>query len=361
MLAPYALADNKLIQRVYPQPPHVFRTEFMRDRDRIVHSQAFRRMEYKTQVFMNLVGDNFRTRLTHSLEVSQISRTLARTLNLNEDYAETIALGHDMGHPPFGHMGEKVLRKLMRQHGEDGFEHNQQTLRIIEHLEQRYPQHPGLNLTLATRLGLNKHKSIQDELTHPLESSLVNICDEMAYLNHDTDDGLEIGLLTVDQMCEIDLWHEHWQKAKNDFPRGKLSTLSRYTIRNLINFLAENLIENTRNAITESGILSFEDLMKYQAIPTNKPLVKYSADIKASLTRVKKFHFKNLYNHPQVTEQNEISAASMKKVFLYFQENISELPELFQNISSESGPLRATCDFIASMTDRLIFKLAAKI
>ena len=356
-----ALGNNQLIERVYPQPPHNFRTEFMRDRDRIVHSQAFRRMEYKTQVIMNLVGDNFRTRLTHSLEVSQISRTLARVLDLNEDYAETIALGHDMGHTPFGHLGEKILKKLTKKHGGNGFEHNQQTLRIVEHLENRYPQHPGLNLTLATRIGLNKHSKIQGDYTQPLESSLVNTCDEMAYLNHDTDDGIETGLLDPEQLQELALWREFWLKAVKNHPKTSAAILARYTIRNIINYLAEDLIENSTNTIKESGISSFEDLMAYQKDLDHSALINYSQSIKAELASVKKFHFKNLYNHPQVLAQNKNSEEAMEKVFYWYYDDPGRLPSRYYESEANTPVLQAICDCIASQTDRKIYQLADSI
>ena len=360
-LQPLALKNYELTDRVYPQSPHSFRTEFMRDRDRIVHSQAFRRMEYKTQVLMNLVGDNFRTRLTHSLEVSQISRTLARVLELNEDYAETIALGHDMGHTPFGHLGEKVLRKLTKKHGGNGFEHNQQTLRIVEKLESRYPQHPGLNLTKATRIGLNKHTKVQGAYTHPLESSLVNTCDEMAYLNHDTDDGLETKLLDPEQLQELGLWREFWKKALKNFPDTSVAVLARYTIRNMINHLAEDLVKRSIENISNSGVSTFNELMLYQQNMENQALIGYSPGIKLELAAMKKFHFQNLYNHPKVLAQNKQSEEAMEKVFYWYYEDHARLSPKYKKDEINENHLQAICDCIASKTDRKIYQLANSI
>ena len=275
MLAPYAIQDSQTRGRRYPEPEHPYRSPFQRDRDRIIHSRAFRRLEYKTQVFVNHEGDHYRTRLTHSMEVAQITRTLAEVLGLNAHLCEALALSHDMGHPPFGHSGQDVLNDLMKNFG--GFEHNLQTLKIVELLEEKYIEFPGLNLTFEAREGIVKHSTIYkgmknppasvrdyalDELP-PLEAQIVDLCDEIAYNNHDLDDGLESRLLHLDGLVEnVRIFGDLFRSAKTDHPKAPLKLLINKTIISLINIEVTDLIENIRRTIQKEGIKTLEDIRK---------------------------------------------------------------------------------------------------
>ena len=266
LLAPYGMKSSESRGRRYPEEEHPFRTGFQRDRDRVIHSSSFRRLEYKTQVFVNHEGDNYRTRLTHSLEGAQIGRTVARTLGLNEELTECLILGHDLGHTPFGHSGERVMDEMMRDHG--GFEHNRQTLRILEMLERRYPDFPGLNLTWEVREGIIKHRPDGDhdvpEEYDPgkpptLEAQLVDFVDEIAYNNHDVDDGLSSGMFAVDQIREVGLFKEGYDEALALGLEDR-RLIRHHVVRRIIDRCTTNLIETTQQAIERHGVSSVEDV-----------------------------------------------------------------------------------------------------
>src|SRR5213593_1757643 len=264
-LATYAMCAAKSRGRRYLEPEHPYRSAFMRDRDRVIHSRAFRRLEYKTQVFVNHEGDHYRTRLTHSIEVSQIARTVARTLGLNADLAECLALSHDLGHTPFGHLGEDVLRELMKDEG--GFDHNRQSLRIVDRLEERYPAFPGLNLTYETREGIAKHSGVFDPRScpeyaeydsteqPPLEAQMIDIVDEIAYNHHDVDDGLESRLIDLDELCsEVELFGGAMEEARRLWPQAGRHSWINASLRRVIDLLVTDLIASTREGVRAAGI-----------------------------------------------------------------------------------------------------------
>src|SRR5687768_10308470 len=266
VLAPFAQKSGESRGRKYPEPSHAYRTEFQRDRARIIHARAFRRLEYKTQVFLNGTGDHLRTRLTHTIEVASISRTIARGLALNEDLTEAIALAHDLGHAPFGHSGEEVLDELMRAEG--GFEHNAQSLRIVERIEQKYPRFPGLNLTWEVREGLQKHARFYEKPEAPggeaypcpsLEAQIANLADEITYYSHDLDDGLEFELITPAQLSELELWQESHREVARHFPELSGRELQGYVIRCMIDRQVHDVITTSADAIASAGVESAED------------------------------------------------------------------------------------------------------
>ncbi|HWT73006.1 MAG TPA: deoxyguanosinetriphosphate triphosphohydrolase, partial [Oxalicibacterium sp.] len=298
-LAPYAVRSANSRGRRFQEPPPASRTDFQRDRDRIIHSTAFRRLEYKTQVFINHEGDLFRTRLTHSIEVAQIARSIARNLRLNEDLVEAISLAHDLGHTPFGHAGQDALNACMREHG--GFEHNLQSLRVVDALEQRYGAFDGLNLTFETREGILKHCSLANarklgdigerfiEKTQPsLEAQLANLADEIAYNNHDIDDGLRSGLLTTEQLCEIDFYDRHRQQVEIEFPGISGRRAINETIRRMINALIVDLIGASSQRIQAAGLNTIEDVRHAG------PLIAFSEDMREEASRLKRFLHENL-------------------------------------------------------------------
>ncbi|MBI3755656.1 MAG: deoxyguanosinetriphosphate triphosphohydrolase, partial [Deltaproteobacteria bacterium] len=289
--------------RRYKEGEHSFRTVFQRDRDRIIHCNAFRRLEYKTQVFIYHEGDHYRTRLTHTIEVSQIARTIARALNLNEELSEANALAHDLGHPPFGHTGEKILDHLMEEHG--GFEHNLHSLRIVEHLERRYPNFRGLNLTWEVREGIVKHSSEHDrpeaikeyapEKASCLEAQIVDVADEIAYNNHDIDDGLSSEMLSVSQLKEVELWQEIYARIKKRFPREDFKVHKSQTIIQIINQQVTDLITQILKEIEKRKISSAQDVRN-----VGKPIARFSDEIDKKNTELKKLIKKNLYSHHRV-------------------------------------------------------------
>lgn len=347
---PYAAQEKILGNRNYPEKPHPYRSEFQRDRDRIVHSRAFRRLEYKTQVFVNHLGDNYRTRLTHSIEVSQISRSVTRALGINEDLTETIALAHDLGHPPFGHAGEKALHHLMTEH--NGFDHNEQTLRIVEKLESRYPEHEGLNLTEGTLMGLQKHSRLPRGMSHTIEAQVVDICDEIAYNNHDLDDGIDSGFLQMKHLSEVELWNTHWETTLERFPDANPSVQVRFTIRNIINAMVTNLIETTKSNIETFHIQTLNDVLKFQENYPEKQLVSLSQDMKTTVVQLKKFLMRSLYRHPEVLKMSERANRITETLFKYFYSHPDKLPPEYRSDFDQVHPYRAVADFIAGMTDR---------
>ena len=355
-LAAYAVSEASSGGRRHPEPPPAARSEYQRDRDRVVHSTAFRRLEYKTQVFVNHEGDLFRTRLTHSIEVAQIARTLARAMRLNEDLAEAIALAHDLGHTPFGHAGQDALNACMRDHG--GFEHNLQSLRTVDLLEERYGAFDGLNLTYVTREGILKHcapKKAQElgelglrflEGRQPsLEAQLCNLADEIGYNNHDVDDGLRSGLITLEQLEEVGIWRRHAAVVRGDFPKIGGRRLIHETVRRMINSLAVDLIEETRRNIEAAGIASLEDVRRAQ------PLAAFGTAMHAEHKELKHFLRINLYQHYQVLRMTNKARRIISDLFGAFMEDSRLLPPQYQQMARTDKP-RAIADYVAGMTDR---------
>ena len=353
-LAPYAVSSAVSRGRCHVDETPSHRTEFQRDRDRIVHSTAFRRLEYKTQVFVNHEGDLFRTRLTHTLEVAQIARGIARALRLNEDLAEAISLAHDLGHTPFGHAGQDALNDCMRAHG--GFEHNLQSLRIVDQLEERYAAFDGLNLTYETREGIVKHCSLDNarllgelgerfiKRTQPsLEAQICNFADEIAYNNHDVDDGLRSGLITLEQLAEVPLFARHVADVRAAYPGLGGRRLVHETIRRMINVLVCDLIETTAGNITRQ---SPRDLAE---VRLSAPLVAFSDELAEAQREMKRFLRRNLYQHFQVLRMTRKAARIVSDLFSAFASDPRLLPP--QYLAADDQP-RRIADYIAGMTDR---------
>lgn len=356
-LAPYAQLSAETRGRVYDEPPPEWRTHYQRDRDRIIHSRAFRRLEYKTQVFLNGTGDHLRTRLTHTMEVAAIARNVARALHLNEDLAEAIALAHDLGHAPFGHTGEHILNRLMRQHG--GFEHNCQSVRIVEELEQKYPGFPGLNLTWEVREGLSKHQTSYD---HPvqkrvfaarrcsLEAQVANLADEIAYYSHDLDDGLDAGLLNEQHLFKhVTLWRRAATTVKRE--HGELPDECRryFIIRCLIDTAVRDVVFTSEKLIRSSGINSADDARKWP-----NALVSYSSEHRTLNLELRDYLFRNLYLNPAVREPNLRAARMLENLFKFYLAHPEELGEQARKRIEKCGLHRAVCDYVAGMTDRYV-------
>jgi len=359
-LATYAVSVHNSRGRIIHEAAPVGRSEFQRDRDRIIHSAAFRRLEYKTQVFVNHEGDLFRTRLTHSLEVAQIGRSIARNLNLNEDLVEAITLAHDLGHTPFGHAGQDALNDCMREYG--GFEHNLQSLRVVDVLEERYAAFDGLNLCYETREGILKHASKKNaqrlgELgerflqskSPSLESQLANLADEIAYSNHDVDDGLRSGLITIDQLQQVTLFSRHFKQVKDQYPHLAERRILCETVRSMINTLANDLIQQSRENIQSIGITSLTD------VHFARHLIDFSQSIKEEQQQLKKFLFHYLYRHYLVVRMNKRAQHTVEKLFVAFSHEIRMLPVKYQKKFETEGH-QAIADYIAGMTDRYAIK-----
>jgi len=364
-LAPYAAHPARSRGRRHPEPPPALRSEYQRDRDRIVHSAAFRRLMYKTQVFVNHEGDMFRTRLTHSMEVAQVARTAARALGLNEDLTEAIALAHDLGHTPFGHAGQEALDECMRPWG--GFEHNLQSLRVVEVLETRYAAFPGLNLTFETREGILKHCSpmkAEDlgelgrrfrEGTQPsLEAQLVNLADEIAYNSHDVDDGLRAGLLDPEGLCRTALFREAWEAAGRAEPRPEGRRRVHETVRRLIDAQVRDLVEATRARIAAAAPADIEAV---RAMP--EPLVGFSGEMRARHVELKRYLRDHLYRHYRVRRMTAKARRTVRALFEAFLDDPGLLPPEAQEAArrleaegGEAGRARAVADYVAGMTDR---------
>ena len=355
-LAPYAARTEHSRGRRHPEAPAAPRSEFQRDRDRIIHSTAFRRLEYKTQVFVNHEGDLFRTRLTHSLEVAQIGRTLARVLQLDEDLIETIALAHDLGHTPFGHVGQDTLNECMQAHG--GFEHNLQSLRVVDALEQKYAEFDGLNLTFEAREGILKHcaRKNAEKLGDvgerflagrqpSLEAQIANLADEIAYNNHDVDDGLRSGLITLEQLEEITLFRRHLDTVRQRYPALVDRRLIHETVRRMINTLVVDLVEQTRAHLAEYQPADIDAL---RACP---PIAAFSPALREEHLALKRFLFQNLYRHYKVVRMSEKARRLIRDLFTAFTEQPKLLPPEYQDRAAADLP-RAVCDYIAGMTDR---------
>jgi dGTPase len=352
-LAPYAMKSGRSRGRVHPEPEHPLRTCYQRDRDRVIHSSSFRRLEYKTQVFVNHEGDNYRTRLTHSLEGAQIGRTVARALALNEELTETLVLGHDLGHTPFGHSGERVMDDLMKGHG--GFEHNRQTLRILEVLEERYPGFRGMNLTWEVREGIIKHRPDADAHAPAeyapgeaptLEAQLVDTVDEIAYNNHDIDDGLRSGMFTVEAIRTTRLFreaHDAALQAGVGDPR-----LARYqAVRRIINRCTQDLLEATLGNVKEARVEEADDVRK-----AGGRLVAYSPEVAAAVKELKEFLFVNMYRHYRVVRMGDKAGRILRDLFESYVGEPKQLPPQYQVQIERDGVHRVVCDYIAGMTDR---------
>lgn len=354
-LAPYAQFSDATRGRKFAEAPPEWRTDYQRDRDRVIHSRAFRRLEYKTQVFLNGSGDHLRTRLTHTMEVAGISRNIARALRLNEDLTETIALAHDLGHSPFGHNGETVLNKLMRGHG--GFEHNRQSLRIVEHLEQKYPGFHGLNLTWEVREGLMKHSFGDD---HParaeglkancssLEAQVANLADEIAYYSHDLDDGLDSGMLSEAKLRrDVTVWDGADKQVRREYGRLPDECRRYFIIRCLIDSQVKDVVETTEKRLRVTRVRTADD-----ARVQSKPLVQYSPERKKLNSELRKYLYKNLYYNPEVHQPNVRAVQMLGDLFHYFLEHHAEIGEQARKRARKEGWHRAVCDYLAGMTDR---------
>jgi len=374
-LAPYGSDPARTRGRLHPEPPPPTRTDFQRDRDRIVHSTAFRRLVYKTQVFLNHEGDLFRTRLTHSLEVAQLARSIARSLRLNEDLVEAISLAHDLGHTPFGHAGQDALNACMR--GEDGdwggFEHNLQSLRVVDHLETRYPLWDGLNLTFETREGILKHCSraraqkleaaepggvgrrFLDRTQPSLEAQLCNLADEIAYNAHDVDDGVRSGLITIEQLAQVPLFEHHRSATMADHPSLKGRRVLHETIRRMLSAQVYDVIGETRLSLAAAGLASADDARRAP------PQVRFSAPMREQSAALKSFLHANLYRHTQVMETMGRARQVVHELFAAFRHDPGQMRADFARRAlrpdtSESARARAVADYIAGMTDRFALR-----
>jgi len=360
-LAPYAAHEATSKGRRFEEIPAAYRGEYQRDRDRIIHSTAFRRLVYKTQVFVNHEGDLYRTRMTHSLEVAQIARTVARTLRINEALVEAISLAHDLGHTPFGHAGQDALNSCMRDFG--GFEHNLQSLRVVDDLEAKYADFPGLNLTYETREGILKHCSARNarelgelgerflERRQPgLEAQLVNLADAIAYNNHDVDDGFRAGLLDLDQLRTQALFGEHYDEVHGKYPKLEDRRLIYEVIRRMIGHVVTDLIDQSAMQIKALAPQSIEDV---RAAP--QPAIGFSSVVFAQHTALKDFLRKNLYRHDQVRKMNDETQVMVESLFEIYMSDSSQMPAAFEHLAStndDAGKARVVADYIAGMTDR---------
>jgi dGTPase len=357
ILAPYAQFSGDTHGREYPEKPPEWRTHYQRDRDRVIHSRAFRRLEYKTQVFLNGSGDHLRTRLTHTIEVAAVSRNIASALKVNSDLAETIALAHDLGHAPFGHKGETALTRLMKGHG--GFEHNQHSLRIVESLEQKYPNFPGLNLTWEVREGLVKHYTAYD---HPgkrkgfdaknssLEAQIANLADEITYYSHDLDDGMDSGLLPEKKLVQnVRIFAQAARLVKKEF--GNLPDECRryFIIRTIIDMQIHDVVETSEALIRAAKVNSADDVRRFP-----KALIQHSTERRKLNLELRDYLYKNLYFNPVVHQPNMRAVKMLKELFNYFLKHPNEIGDGAQKRVKKIGLYRAVCDYIAGMTDRYV-------
>jgi len=365
-LASYACRACHSRGRLHDEPETMHRNPYQRDRDRIIHSTAFRRLEYKTQVFVNHEGDHYRTRLTHSIEVAQIARSICRSMRLHEDLAEAVALAHDLGHTPFGHSGQDALNAVMQPYG--GFEHNRQSLRIVEKLEHKYAAFTGLNLSYETREGIVKHHSTYDtpqnkDLSHfrlheqpALEAQIGNLADEIAYNNHDIDDGYRAGMLSIDDLRGLTLFDRFYEQVESEFPEALERLKVNETVRHMINFLIVDVVEETNRRIQVAGVSSFADVRT-----AGSTLVGFSQSVRRMNGEMKKFLYKNMYRHYRVARMANKAERVLRDIFEVYIQNPSMLPENQQAEMDESKALHALtdkrqariiADYIAGMTDR---------
>jgi len=349
--------------RRYAEPSHPYRSEYARDRDRIIHARAFRRLEAKTQVFTLRFSDHFRNRLTHTLEVSQIARTVAGALGLNSELVEALALVHDIGHPPFGHAGERKLDELMGAHG-GHFNHNLHALRIVEEFEHRYVGFNGLNLTFEVREGIVKHSCDYTsaefpelseyllELKPPLESQLIDWVDEIAYNTADLDDALEAELLDFDSLCrEVPFFGESYAKVEKENRGARTKLIFNETLRHVLDALATDLIVNTERQVEESGVKSVDDVRR-----APKRLVGFGAEARAQNARLKSFLFGHVYNHPLITEESQRSVRCLEELFQYYLRRPQTMPPVYEDMALTVPRHVVVCDYIAGMTDQFLLR-----
>jgi dGTPase len=363
-LAPFAQFSGDTRGRRHAEEPPLWRTQYQRDRDRVIHSRAFRRLEYKTQVFLNGTADHLRTRLTHTIEVAAISRNLASALRLNSDLAETIALAHDLGHSPFGHKGEMVLDQLMR--GRGGFEHNLHSLRIVEELEQKYPSFPGLNLSWEVLEGLAKHQTSFDRpgvskgfvANHPsLEAQIANLADEITYYSHDLDDGLDSGLLSEKELIrQVCVWAEAARRVKKEFGNPPDESRRYFIIRTIIDMQLADVIATSERLITTAAVQSADDVRRY-----SKPLIQYSPKRRKSNLELRRYLYKNLYYNPVVNEPHIRARKMLRDLFHYCVAHPQKMSEQARKRIRKDSLYTAVCDYIAGMTDRFLILEHARL
>ncbi len=353
-LAPYAMKSMHTRGRVHPEEEHPYRSVYQRDKDRIIHSTAFRRLEYKTQVFVNHEGDYYRTRLTHTIEVTQISRCISRALNLNEDLAEAIAMAHDLGHTPFGHSGEDALRILMKNHG--GFEHNIQGLRVVETLEKRYSKFSGLNLSWEVRESIAKHKTLYDNPNASqfqtnkqplLEAQLVDLADSIAYDNHDIEDSLKAAIIKECDLEEIELWRNAREKVKEQYGNLSKDMEKAHAIKYLIDLEVTDLIEHTQSMLEKMKTKTTNDVQQCK-----ERLVSFSPGLDKKKQELQEFLQNNVYNHYRVARMAVKARRFVEELFKAFIENPMQLPPEYQKLIEKEGLYQGVCDYIAGMTDR---------
>jgi dGTPase len=363
MLAGYAVHVEHSRGRRFPEPPHPYRNDFQRDRDRVIHARAFRRLEDKTQVFTRRYSDHFRNRLTHTIEVAQITRTVAGALSLNVDLAEALALVHDLGHPPFGHAGEKALDAAMRAHGLF-FDHNLHALRIVEDFEQRYAAFRGLNLTFEVREGIIKHSRDYDAAKHPelaeyllgqrppLEAQLIDLTDEIGYNTADLDDGYEAHLLTLDQIrAGLPVFERFFREAEQTYPNAPDKLKFNETLKSVFNRLTGDLITNTQARLKQSGIETLDDVRRHE-----ERVAALSPEVEAERKQIKDFLYENLYYSASLAEEKDDAERIVSELFAFWINNPSALPQYYEEKAERESLPRVVCDYIAGMTDHFIIE-----
>ena len=362
-LAAYAMDMRRSRGRRHPEPQHPYRGDYARDRDRVIHSRAFRRLEAKTQVFTTRYSDHFRNRLTHTMEVAQVARTVSSALGLNTDLTEALALVHDIGHPPFGHAGEKQLDLRMREHG-DHFDHNLHALRIVEQFEQRYLDFPGLNLTFEVREGIVKHSRNYSAGEFPslaeyrlderptLEAQLIDLVDEIAYNTADLDDGFESRLFDFDLLrAEVPMFDRAYAEIARRYPQGRRKLKFNEALKQILNRLVTDLIDNTAAKVQESGAKNSEDLRHLA-----KRVAAFSPEIAEENAALKRFLYRRLYSNSAIAEDRDRSVASLDALFLFFLDHPERLPKQYAELAENQPPHRVICDYIAGMTDHFLLR-----
>ena len=360
-MAAYACTSGQSRGRRYDEEESPYRNAFQRDRDRIIHSNAFRRLEYKTQVFVNHEGDHYRTRLTHSIEVAQIARSICRAMRLHEDLAEAVALAHDLGHTPFGHSGQDALNKLMRPFG--GFEHNRQSLRVVEKLELRYAAFPGLNLSYEAREGIVKHRSLHDRSKSgdlaeyalheqpTLEAQVANLADEIAYNNHDVDDGIRAGILDFESLRDVELFRASYEEVESQYPDINLSLTVHETVRRMINALILDVVEESGRRLRQAGVASLNDVRG-----ASSPLIGFSAEMRRHNIQLKRHLYRNMYKHYRVVRMAAKAEKVIGELFEAMMQRPAMLPprqkQLHDVAEHDAMKARVIADYIAGMTDR---------
>jgi dGTPase len=362
-LAPYAMDVRRSRGRRYPEPQHPYRNDYARDRDRVIHSRAFRRLEAKTQVFTTRFSDHFRNRLTHTIEVAQIARTVAGALKLNTDLVEALALVHDIGHAPFGHAGERQLDIRMREHG-DRFDHNLHALRIVEQFEQRYLDFPGLNLTFEVREGIIKHSrdysaaefpALSEYLLEqrpPLEAQLIDLVDEVAYNTADLDDGFEARLLDFEQLrAEVPAFDAAYGDVERRHPSGPRKLKFNEALKQILNRLATDLIDDTRRRAEASGVKSVEDVRNHK-----ERLAGFSSEVASQNASLKQFLNARVYSHPAISRERDRSVRMLDALFCFFLDHPDRMPKHYSELAQDEPPHRVVCDYIAGMTDHFLLR-----